>query len=581
MHAQQTEGNGIVSYPDNNVRVVGEKIFWSANPKTDNSSETDLLTVYYKGLYNRRNAYLSGIKGIIDKPGGYIKIEVHAYDSKRAGGLQLLTDDEKTFVTKPIYGVEITQSSENAFSKTTKELNYQYWDHGLQLGRIFSDDIKILGAKSLNAVTLNCGNWAWDWLRAFSLVSSSCSLEIDKDLLIQLENQPVVVKITIKDATLMDVRVPAVEENKNLKSIIGKEYPYLVINKVNVEVLEAPGDNNSAAAYEKMIREAFDWTSKVYTDRTNRFLSEAALNSGAKIGNSRVVFKDVDILIRKGSNDYRISKIENEGKDREIDLATIADGELFIKYVSKLTEESEKFDEDISYTAGITFGKKDTPFGKKLILLSYKKEENDPFWVNTLAHELGHYFGLEHTFEGGCIGPNDRISDTPPAEDVIDNIQVYENCVAPFQCGGKRRLIENIMDYSDCDFMFTPGQVRVIRNTIRTDSPDLYTGKMAVDGKINIVPNFTVRDLRPAKTARRSTIEEETEKSQTINIYPNPVKEILNVYNVENEEYKIFNISGQEVLSGRTQKGQINVGTLPEGMYIIKIKNTNKRFIKE
>ncbi|WP_202701309.1 hypothetical protein, partial [Flavobacterium sp. UGB4466] len=106
IYAQESEGSGVVTYPGNDIKVVGEKIFWSANPKTDNSSESDLLTIYYKVLYNRRNNYSSGIKGTIDKPGGYIKIEVHAYDSKRAGGLQLLTNDEKTFVTRPIYNVE-------------------------------------------------------------------------------------------------------------------------------------------------------------------------------------------------------------------------------------------------------------------------------------------------------------------------------------------------------------------------------------------------------------------------------------------------------------------------------------------
>ncbi len=586
MYAQKTEGSGAVSYPNDNIKVVGEKIFWSANLKTDNSSESDLLTIYYKGLFNRRNAYLSGIKGTIDKPGGYIKIEVHAYDSKRAGGLQLLTDDEKTFVTRPIYGVEITQSSPNAFSKTTKELNYEYWDHGLQIGKISSDDIKTLGAKSLNAVTTNCGNWAWNWLRAFSLVSSSCSLEIDEDILLQLVNQPVVVKITVKDATLIDVRVPAVADNENLKTIIQKEYPYYVIKKVNVEVLEAPEDNNTASYYEDLVRRQFNWANKAFTDKTGKTLPDAAVMAGAKMANPRIVFKDLNIIIRKGSKkNYDPDKINSLAELQKlnvdgIDLTNINKNEIFVKYVPELIGKTSNFN-------GITVlgrnEKKEIILDFTVMIYNYKDDTDELSKKRVvLAHEMGHYFGLFHTFQGGCTNPNDKISDTPPAESISGHI-FYKDCVAPVQCGGQRRLIENIMDYNNCRFMFTPGQVKVMRNTIRNDFPNLYTIERSTDTTINTDLDITVTDLRSGKTGRskREASEKEAENSQDIVLYPNPVKDILIISNIKNEEYVVYNLTGQQILAGSTQAGQINVSTLPKGIYIIKIKNDSKQFIKE
>ncbi|WP_166923848.1 M43 family zinc metalloprotease [Flavobacterium poyangense] len=583
LYAQQTEGSGVVSYPDNNIKVVGEKVFWSVNPKIDNSSESDLLTIYYKGLYNRRNSYLSGIRGTIDKPGGYIKIEVHAYDSKRVGGLQLETDDDKTFVTRPIYNVEITQSSLNAFSKTTKEMDYLYWDRGIHSRKVPTDDIKTLVARSLSALKINCGGMVWNWLRAFSLVRSSCSLEIDDDKLIQLENQPVVIKITVKDATLYDIRVPAVARNENLKSIIQKEYPYFVIKKVNIEVLEAPEDNNPASFYEDMVRKAFDWANKVYTAKTGMMLSDEAVVSGAKVGNARIIFKDIAITIRKGLKEgYDEANIFKYEKDDDLDIRSLGKREIFIKYVSKIITLDNLSPQGTTFIYRLQDKKNNIDEMDNIATLLVYNPSPHSEVKNATAHELGHYFGLQHTFRGGCNGSNDKISDTPPAEDLSSGADFGKNCIAPVQCGGHRRLIENMMDYGNCRFMFTPGQVKVMRNSIKKDYPELYTTQRSTDAAINTDLNITVRDLRVLAMRRKRSIEEDKlEKSQNIILYPNPVKDVLNIDTLENEDFEIFSFNWQRVLSGKTQAGQIDVGILSKGIYIIKIKGIDHKFIKE
>jgi PKD repeat protein len=75
-------------------------------------------------------------------------------------------------------------------------------------------------------------------------------------------------------------------------------------------------------------------------------------------------------------------------------------------------------------------------------------------FAKVFTHEIGHYFGLSHTFQGGCTAPNDGISDTPPTAG-------SEGCTRNVQnsCGVFANL-ENFMDYNTtCQSMFTREQV--------------------------------------------------------------------------------------------------------------------------
>ncbi|MGL5786040.1 MAG: T9SS type A sorting domain-containing protein [Bacteroidales bacterium] len=60
-----------------------------------------------------------------------------------------------------------------------------------------------------------------------------------------------------------------------------------------------------------------------------------------------------------------------------------------------------------------------------------------------------------------------------------------------------------------------------------------------------------------------------------INVYPNPVKDIININSEEAiEKAEIFNVSGQNVLNA-SFTNQISVSSLPAGYYILKVKLEN------
>ncbi|KAF8645167.1 hypothetical protein AX16_007995 [Volvariella volvacea WC 439] len=84
----------------------------------------------------------------------------------------------------------------------------------------------------------------------------------------------------------------------------------------------------------------------------------------------------------------------------------------------------------------------------------------------TLTHEVGHWLGLYHTFQGGCDGPGDRVDDTPPQGESTAGCPVGQNKdTCP---GGGPDPIHNFMDWSDdtCLTELTPGQVQRLREQI-------------------------------------------------------------------------------------------------------------------
>ena len=171
------------------------------------------------------------------------------------------------------------------------------------------------------------------------------------------------------------------------------------------------------------------------------------------------------------------------------------------------------------------------------------------------VHEIGHYFGLYHTWGqqiDTICATNDDVDDTPP------QLNAYLGCPTypQYSCNASS-LFMNYMDYVNdpCMFLFTEGQMqRMIRTIERYRSGLLMSNAACVN----------VNNSKPLNCL----------------IFPNPTSENVKIewdlgQNTEGGKIQVFNLLGQQLLTQLipTQTGftQLNLHHLVNGVYLLSI----------